>query len=1334
MTQLKDNNKRNSSNTQKSKLRLSPSPFNDVKTPLKSGNGKSIYNNNACNNENGYRMRTRSFDDEQLQQQFHNPQVWHERLRVNHDIDMFNGEDSSSCCTDPSTVVGSALHSSNNILHSSFDATLLRGGAICNSSDDFTLYENDFEDEEGRGDGGGGSDSGGGGGIIDVANTSLDWRDLSSGQKHQLRRPRRAVSGGCYQDLKPPGTIRKEKKSGNIARRRSGDTAMTAATIATSSSLSFSSLSKTPIRPLLRHPSPAPSSTAKRRLAPLVHPARQSPMRRVVASCPDSTSPAPFLPPTLFDIGSNGCNRAGCTNKDSNNKNYIAVPKHNQANSTSISTPTHQISSNGPHGTAVKKMSCYTGTTAGTAPLETTFEIDTESIDNNSPARFRFTSFPASLPRVNNPRTTPPVCPGSVRKRMSFDTEYYASGGGGGGGDDAGTATATGGVEKFSTEFATTAFINNSNNQDVNQSRDDEGTQNTSLSSLSVDGGHHQHLPHLPNQHPPHFASVPMEKLLLFPGEEGNDINHNHGLINNNLFGYSDDEEDEAVAVGNNHGISTTNESSDQIGAVRRTRLNFNVFLSPENENKNRNRNSNINGLGSKRIYLSENVVLSRPYDQNRTNSFPSSLSSHTQMNVSNIEDSSHTLSPPRALEKVNHPETPREVQVHFPLESECSPILGAKEDAVITAIDLHENSSETSSALVGDRLMPKTSFSSTSHFGFPIKHEAPKGEGSSTSSESTSTAQKRRLRPMPDMSAFENVKTSARSDRSIDDSITVGDNRGIPSMNRRACPPTPQRTPAWANEGGPHALLFQSRQNSLITTKVLLSCPSQVLEGRSSLEDSVLDEDSKASGARRYSFSKTCDRGSGTCTEKIVKNPLLSNKQTKEDDNMQTDVEKCDRNGSSITSASSTFIGDKQHKSSRVQITAPPKLMRRLPSNQDNNSVISFSDDYEILSTLGSGAFADVYKVRLKSDDHLYAVKMNRRQFRGKRDRDMALAEAQSMQRLQSVFVKTATRSGSDTSAHNLNLDKNCYSLYLLFFYRAWQENGYFYSQTELCCRDTCREMLDSLRFLWNSAKMCYPSLVKKLPPPPGVQAGSELDAFGRLVPNSTVWKICHDISAGLSHIHSHGIVHQDIKPSNIFFVANTRFGAMCKIGDFGMAGTIGSSGDGQEGDTRYMPPELLTSATKHTSSDIFSLGLTLYEIAMDEYIEMPSEGPHWHQLRSYNEPTLPACRGNNLQLLLQSMTNPDETKRPTAESILQNENVKIVGHKVDTFLQDYIEDVEEYDRQEEERVAVFQTDNETPRNGREAKRHTVRSPSLTMLIPAAPTLFSPPAKYIHS
>merc|ERR1712130_1042833 len=126
-----------------------------------------------------------------------------------------------------------------------------------------------------------------------------------------------------------------------------------------------------------------------------------------------------------------------------------------------------------------------------------------------------------------------------------------------------------------------------------------------------------------------------------------------------------------------------------------------------------------------------------------------------------------------------------------------------------------------------------------------------------------------------------------------------------------------------------------------------------------------------------------------------------------------------------------------------------------------------------------------------------------------------------------------------------------------------------------------------------------------------------------------------------------------------------------------------------------------------------------------------MPSDGPRWHQLRSPNEPKLPACRGSNLEQLLQSMTDPNERKRPTADTILENANVKAAGNEVDTFLQDYIKDVEEYDRREEERLAMDRTEDQTPRN---AQRHCVRSPSLSMLLPGAPSLFSPQAKTLRS
>ena len=79
---------------------------------------------------------------------------------------------------------------------------------------------------------------------------------------------------------------------------------------------------------------------------------------------------------------------------------------------------------------------------------------------------------------------------------------------------------------------------------------------------------------------------------------------------------------------------------------------------------------------------LDLNMELSNPYDQRRINSFPSSLSSNTNLaNISGYEELSGALTPARMREK-ERPTTPREVQLHFPPETECSPIPGVREDS----------------------------------------------------------------------------------------------------------------------------------------------------------------------------------------------------------------------------------------------------------------------------------------------------------------------------------------------------------------------------------------------------------------------------------------------------------------------------------------------------------------------------------------------------------------------------------------------------------------------------------------------------------------------------
>ncbi len=104
-------------------------------------------------------------------------------------------------------------------------------------------------------------------------------------------------------------------------------------------------------------------------------------------------------------------------------------------------------------------------------------------------------------------------------------------------------------------------------------------------------------------------------------------------------------------------------------------------------------------------------------------------------------------------------------------------------------------------------------------------------------------------------------------------------------------------------------------------------------------------------------------------------------------------------------------------------------------------------------------------------------------------------------------------------------------------------------------------------------------------------------LEKQGRLTPYQAV-KIACNIAAGLSHAHKRNIIHCDIKPHNILITENM----MPKIADFGIARMISSMTmvytNSVIGSVHYLSPEQASGKPITEQSDIYSLGIVLYEM----------------------------------------------------------------------------------------------------------------------------------------
>ena len=259
----------------------------------------------------------------------------------------------------------------------------------------------------------------------------------------------------------------------------------------------------------------------------------------------------------------------------------------------------------------------------------------------------------------------------------------------------------------------------------------------------------------------------------------------------------------------------------------------------------------------------------------------------------------------------------------------------------------------------------------------------------------------------------------------------------------------------------------------------------------------------------------------------------------------------------------------------------------------------------YEILEHIGSGGMADVYKARCHKLNRYVAIKVLRREY----------CDNESFVR---KFTVEAQSTAGLTHPNIVNI------------YDAGNEEGIHYIVMELA---------------------------------EGMTLKRYIRRYGRLSARETV-DFAIQIASGLQAAHEHHIIHRDIKPQNIL-VSDS---GTIKVTDFGIAraatgdDTISSSAMGS---VRYLSPEQARGGYADERSDIYSLGITIYEMATGK---VPFDGENTVAIALMHlrdEITPPRCYFPDIPASLEkiilkcTMKQPEQRYQSAAELIIDLQKV---------------------------------------------------------------------------
>ena len=274
-----------------------------------------------------------------------------------------------------------------------------------------------------------------------------------------------------------------------------------------------------------------------------------------------------------------------------------------------------------------------------------------------------------------------------------------------------------------------------------------------------------------------------------------------------------------------------------------------------------------------------------------------------------------------------------------------------------------------------------------------------------------------------------------------------------------------------------------------------------------------------------------------------------------------------------------------------------------------DDNLIGDKLDDFEILQLLGKGTFGKVFKVKSKLNNKVYAMKM--------------------------VDLKALKDKGQkyyDLTINEINFLIQFNNPHVIKYYKKFEVNNYSYIIIEFTENGDLKGLIKT-----------YKSLNKH-------------------IPEEMLWNIFLQCMEGLCYIHQKNIIHRDIKPDNILIDNNM----IIKIGDFGVSALIIENNNillnlSQEqinkmlchgtfvGTGPYMAKEILEYKEYNQKVDVFSMGVSFYEMV---YFEIPKRD---------NQGKILINKDNNYNYskelldIIYLMLEEDKDKRKTSKQIYE-------------------------------------------------------------------------------